>query len=73
VQHPADHERRLLVGPERVELASEGDDAGPAVQLMEFKESHMVARLRTLGITAVNWHPEEQSITEVLLTQVRGG
>jgi hypothetical protein len=63
----------LVVNVSGYELASGEDDAGPAVQLMEFKESHMVSRLRALGITAVNWHPEEQSITEVLLTQVRGG
>jgi len=63
----------LVINVSGYELASEGDDTGPAVQLMEFKESHMVAQLGALGITAVNWHPEEQSITEVLLTQVRGG
>jgi uncharacterized protein (DUF58 family) len=63
----------LVVNVSGYDLASNGDGESLAVQLMEFKESNMVARLRALGITAVNWHPYEQSITEVLLSQVRGG
>jgi len=63
----------LVVNVSGYDLASNGDGESLAVQLMEFKESNTVARLRALGITAVNWHPYEQSITEVLLSQVRGG
>jgi len=61
----------LVVNVSGFELASEGQES-QAVQLMEFKESHLVSRLRSMGLMVVNWYPLKQSITEVLLTQVRG-
>jgi uncharacterized protein (DUF58 family) len=62
----------LVVNVSGFELASEGQEESQAVQLMEFKESHLVSRLRSMGLMVVNWYPLKQSITEVLLTQVRG-
>ena len=62
----------LVVNVSGYELVSDGDRAAQAVQLLEFKESHLISKLRGLGLMAVNWHPLKQSITEVLLSQVRG-
>jgi len=62
----------LVVNVSGYELVSDGERAAQAVQLLEFKESHLVSRLRGLGLMVVNWHPLKQSITEVLLSQVRG-
>jgi hypothetical protein len=62
----------LVVNVSGFELASEGQEESQAVQLMEFKETHLVSRLRSMGLMVVNWYPLKQSITEVLLTQVRG-
>ena len=62
----------LVVNVSGYELVSDGDRAAQAVQLLEFKESHLISRLRGSGLMAVNWHPLKQSITEVLLSQVRG-
>ena len=62
----------LLVNVSGYRLVPSVGGASSAVDLVEFKERRMVAGLRALGMTAVNWHPGEQSITEVLLTQVRG-
>jgi hypothetical protein len=62
----------LVVNVSGFELASEGQAESQAVQLMEFKETHLVSQLRSMGLMVVNWYPLKQSITEVLLTQVRG-
>ena len=42
-----------------------------AAQILQHYENAQLKTLRRLGITAINWDPAEQTITQVLLQQVR--
>ncbi len=42
-----------------------------AAQILQHHENAQLQTLRRLGVTAINWDPAQQTITEVLLQQVR--
>lgn len=58
----------LNVSGYRLAVSKRGDKT--ASQLLEFEESETLNMLRGMGVTAINWNPLEQSITQVILSQV---
>jgi len=50
-------------------IAAQRNVEGMAAELLEFRNKPVVATLRSMGVTVVNWDPQNQSFAHALITQ----